>query len=44
MRDNAYLAERILKFLKKLSEESVSLNEPFREGSPTALRLMELQS
>jgi len=48
MRDNgegcSYLAERILKFLKKLSEESVRLNEPIREGSPTALRLMELQS
>ena len=48
MRDNgagcSHLAERILKFLKKLSEEIVRLNEPIRDGSPTALRLMKLES
>jgi len=48
MRDNgagcSHLAERILKFLKDLSEESARLNEPIRDGSPTALRLMKLES
>jgi len=44
MANCSYLAERILKFLKDLSMESVRLNEPILEGSPTALRLMALQS
>lgn len=46
MRDNKdgclHLAERILLFLKNISEETARLNLPIREGSPTALRLDEL--
>jgi hypothetical protein len=48
MRDNkdqcSFLAERILRFLKYLSEESARLNEPIRDGSPTANRLNKLVS
>ena len=47
MRDNqdgcVDLAERILRFLKGLSEESQRLNEPMHDGTPTALRLSELR-
>ena len=38
------LVERILRFLKNLSEESARLNEPIRDGSPAADRLNELVS
>lgn len=48
MRDNGvgclHLAERILEFLKNLSEECARLNVPIQEGSPTALRLDGLVS
>ena len=48
MRDNkgtcSFLVERILRFLKVLSEECAQLNEPIREGTPTALRISELVS
>ena len=48
MRDNSEqcssLVERILLFLKDLSKESARLNEPIRDGSPTAERLNELVS
>lgn len=48
MRDNneqcSFLVERILVFLKNLSKESARLNEPIRDGSPTADRLNELVS
>ena len=41
MRDNGgdclFLAERILKFLKDLSDENARLNEPIQEGSTMAL-------
>jgi hypothetical protein len=46
MRDNndqcSFLVERILGFLKRLSKETARLNEPIRDGSPTADRLDEL--
>jgi len=48
MRDNneqcSFLVERILGFLKILSEETERLNEPIRDGSPTAARLNGLVS
>ena len=48
MRDNndqcSFLVERILGFLKNLSKENARLNEPIRDGSPTADRLNELVS
>ena len=48
MRDNneqcSFLVKRILDFLKILSKETERLNEPIRDGSPTADRLNELVS
>jgi len=48
MRDNneqcSFLIKRILDFLKILSKETERLNEPIRDGSPTADRLNELVS
>jgi hypothetical protein len=48
MQDNneqcSFLVKRILDFLKDLSEENARLNEPIRDGSPTADRLNKLVS
>jgi len=38
----SFLVERILVFLKNLAKETARLNEPIRDGSPTADRLSEL--
>lgn len=40
----SFLVERILGFLKHLSKETARLNEPIRDGSPTADRLNEFVS
>jgi hypothetical protein len=40
----SFLVERILGFLKNISEESARLNKPIRYGSPAANRLNQLVS
>jgi len=46
IRDNRdsceFLVERILRFMKNLMEECARLNEPIRDGTPTARRLHNL--